>query len=298
MHGIAADCHSDKSKQIASIIKEATGSSYVKVICLGADTIVDVKASILGDANEYVDEIAKQLASDEALHDGFDFVGASQGGLLARAYVERYNSPPVRRLLTLGTPHSGISSIPGCGENGGMRELAIRIVGGFKSIDDLIRSQKDAKLSPEAKANLLSSLLCAILEGATVFGLNKKSKIMPKYYFRKSQTVNQFPEGDSFIGDLNNDESVNEKYAENLKKLDKFIMIKFGQDQIVVPNESTQFGWRLGQTDIPFSGTPAYSRLGLDGLKREGKLAFDTIDNKHMMYSHDQLFDVFKKHLA
>lgn len=239
MHGIAADCYGEKATQMASLIKAATGSEYVKIICLGQDSISDVKASIIADANESVAQIASQIEADPLLRDGFDFVAASQGGLLARAYVERYNSPPVRRLLTLGTPHSGISNIPGCGENGGLRDLAMKIVGGFKSLEELIRSQKDAKLSPEAKANLLSAILCAILEGASVFGLNRSSKIMPKYYFRKTQITNHFPEGDSFISDINNDRSVNERYVKNLQSLDKFVMIKFLQDQVVVPNEST-----------------------------------------------------------
>lgn len=33
---------------------------------------------------------------------------------MLRAYVERCNDPPVRTLITLGTPHNGISSFPGC----------------------------------------------------------------------------------------------------------------------------------------------------------------------------------------
>ena len=44
----------------------------------------------------------------DALKSGFDFIGMSQGGLLARGYVERCNSFPVRNLITLVAPHGGV----------------------------------------------------------------------------------------------------------------------------------------------------------------------------------------------
>ena len=39
---------------------------------------------------------------------------SSAGGQFLRAYVERYNSPPVNNLITFGSQHMGISDIPGC----------------------------------------------------------------------------------------------------------------------------------------------------------------------------------------
>ena len=45
----------------------------------------------------------------DELSDGFDFIGISQGGLLARAYVETCNKYPVRNLITLVSPHGGIT---------------------------------------------------------------------------------------------------------------------------------------------------------------------------------------------
>ena len=31
-----------------------------------------------------------------------------------RAYIERYNAPPVNNLITFGSQHFGVSDIPGC----------------------------------------------------------------------------------------------------------------------------------------------------------------------------------------
>jgi palmitoyl-protein thioesterase len=36
------------------------------------------------------------------------------GGQFLRAYVERYNSPPVHNLITFGSQHMGVSDLPVC----------------------------------------------------------------------------------------------------------------------------------------------------------------------------------------
>jgi hypothetical protein len=96
-----------------------------------------------GNVNEQVDFVAEQLRNVTELSDGFDAVGFSQGtsdappsfiyaksprscssscscsscfsgGQFLRAYVERYNSPPVHNLVTFGSQHMGVSDIQPC----------------------------------------------------------------------------------------------------------------------------------------------------------------------------------------
>ncbi len=50
------------------------------------------------------------LYNIEALQSGFDFIGMSQGGLLARGYVEQCNKIPVLNLITLVSPHGGVKN--------------------------------------------------------------------------------------------------------------------------------------------------------------------------------------------
>lgn len=38
----------------------------------------------------------------------------SLGGQFLRGYVERYNRPPVRNLITFGSQHMGVADLPGC----------------------------------------------------------------------------------------------------------------------------------------------------------------------------------------
>ena len=46
----------------------------------------------------------------DELQAGFDFIGMSQGGLLARGYVEQCNKYPVLNLITLVSPHGGVKN--------------------------------------------------------------------------------------------------------------------------------------------------------------------------------------------
>jgi palmitoyl-protein thioesterase len=66
------------------------------------------KTSLYSPLTDQVNELCKSIYGIEELKAGFDFIGMSQGGLIARGYVERCNLYPVRNLITLVTPHGGI----------------------------------------------------------------------------------------------------------------------------------------------------------------------------------------------
>ena len=55
-----------------------------------------------------LDELCDVIYNNPALTKGFNFIGMSQGGLLARGYVEQCNKYPVRNLITLVAPHGGV----------------------------------------------------------------------------------------------------------------------------------------------------------------------------------------------
>jgi len=70
------------------------------------DSLTD--APQYGNVNEQIDFVAEQIANITELKDGFDAIGFSQGGQFLRAYVERYNTPPVHNLVTFGSQHMGM----------------------------------------------------------------------------------------------------------------------------------------------------------------------------------------------
>jgi len=66
------------------------------------------KTSMYTSLSDQLDELCLSIYNIDELRKGFDFIGISQGGLLARGYVERCNSFPVRNLITLVAPHGGV----------------------------------------------------------------------------------------------------------------------------------------------------------------------------------------------
>jgi len=66
------------------------------------------KTSTYSSLNDQLDELCDSIYDIKELKTGFDFIGISQGGLLARGYVERCNAFRVRNLITFVTPHGGI----------------------------------------------------------------------------------------------------------------------------------------------------------------------------------------------
>jgi len=64
--------------------------------------------SIFTPMNEQLSILCDNIYAIDDLVNGFDFIGMSQGGLLARGYVEKCNKYPVHNLITLVSPHGGV----------------------------------------------------------------------------------------------------------------------------------------------------------------------------------------------
>lgn len=58
--------------------------------------------------NTQLEMLCNTIYQNSNLKNGFNFIGMSQGGLLARGYVQYCNLFPVNNLITLATPHGGV----------------------------------------------------------------------------------------------------------------------------------------------------------------------------------------------
>jgi len=65
------------------------------------------KTSLYTPLPKQLEELCATIYKIDELEEGFNFIGMSQGGLLARGYVEQCNLYPVKNLITLVTPHGG-----------------------------------------------------------------------------------------------------------------------------------------------------------------------------------------------
>ncbi|GAW10666.1 palmitoyl-protein thioesterase [Lentinula edodes] len=93
--------------EFASMIKNVHPGIFIHSIYIEEELDKDRQAGFYGNVNTQLDLVANQLANILELKNGFDGIGFSQGGQFLRAYVERYNSPPVHNLLTFGSQHMG-----------------------------------------------------------------------------------------------------------------------------------------------------------------------------------------------
>lgn len=100
MHGIAST--KEELKPIQQHL-EATGIKVYNIE-IGNGKL----DSIFKSMHWQVSQLCQTIYRIPALKNGFNFIGISQGGLLARGYVEMCNRYPVKNLITWGTPHQGV----------------------------------------------------------------------------------------------------------------------------------------------------------------------------------------------
>ena len=67
-----------------------------------------VGTSLFTSMNSQLEILCDTIYKMDELKDGFNFIGMSQGGLLARGYVEYCNKYPVINLITLASPNGGV----------------------------------------------------------------------------------------------------------------------------------------------------------------------------------------------
>lgn len=115
-HGLGDRYDAEGMTQLGLSIQERYPGTFVHAIRQGDDGAADRKASFFGSAADQVDTAFSQLLALPELRNGFDAIGFSQGGVLLRALVQEHahELPPVRKLITLGSPHLGVARLPPC----------------------------------------------------------------------------------------------------------------------------------------------------------------------------------------
>ncbi|KAI8908221.1 palmitoyl-protein thioesterase precursor [Powellomyces hirtus] len=262
-HGMGdSSANPDSMGAIKQYLEEEITGVYVHSIRIGNNDDEDRRASFLDRVYRQVDEACAVLKADAGLKGGFNALGFSQGGQFLRAYVERCNDPPVHNLITFGAQHAGISEWPGC------------------------------KDKSDVNCQLARSLL---LSGA--YQPWVQSRVVQAQYYKDSKKYDTYLEKNIFLPDLNNEKvAKNVSYAENLKTLNKFVMLQFEEDDMVIPRESSWFGyWNEEGEVIMLPDQPLYKEdwLGLKSMNENGQLVFDKLPGRHMQIE----LSYFSKHL-
>ena len=262
-HGLGDSFGNDGLQSVAALAEETNPGTFTYIIKLADDANGDSRASFFGNLTEQVDQVCADIAAHNILSTApaVDALGLSQGGLFLRGYIERCNVPPVRSLVTFGSPHNGIAEFQNCEDTDWL----------CKGTQGLLRS------------NTWSSYV--------------QSHLVPAQYFRNPTQYDDYLSYSNFLADINNERvPKNETYKFNLKKLQRFVMYLFEDDTTVIPKESTWFGEVNGTNVQGLRDRNLYKEdwLGLRELDGRGALEFKSTEGRHMTLNDELLKDVFK----
>lgn len=107
MHGILSDA--PKIQHVADWLTENTGGAQVINMEIGNGKQDSARLTMPDQLGQFCQKIRDNAPM---LSTGFNLIGISQGGLLARGYVERCADYPVANLITWVTPHGGVYPYP------------------------------------------------------------------------------------------------------------------------------------------------------------------------------------------
>ncbi|KAL1924532.1 uncharacterized protein VTP21DRAFT_4186 [Calcarisporiella thermophila] len=265
-HGMGDSCCNPKSMgAVKAIFEEHLPGVFVHSVSIAGNEDDDQRAGFFGNVNEQVDKVCTQLREEPRLRGGFNAVGFSQGGLFLRAYMERCNDPKVHHLITFGSPHGGVSDIPGCATGGLMCQI-------MRSI---------------AKRGAYSGYV--------------RDHVVQAQYYKDPNNLDAYLEYNIFLPDINNE--LPEKNASyNLADLTgKFVMVRFSNDTMLKPKETAWFWFYDSEMNVvPLRAQPLYREdwLGLRTLDQQGRLVFKDLEEDHMRVSKEYLVEEIVPFLA
>lgn len=259
---------------MAELIQDIHPGTFVYPIRLAEDPSGDRSATFLGNTTEQIAMVCEDLANHPILSTApaVDAVGFSQGGLFLRAYVERCNFPPVRSLVTYGSPHNGIAAYAGCGTTDWLCKGAMALL----------------------HSNTWSSFV--------------QSRLVPAQYYRDLDPETGLPSEDyleysNLLADINNERELkNTTYAANLASLSHLVMFAFAEDTTVVPKESEWFAdVNSTSEEVTYlKDRKLYKEdwIGLKALDKKGGLVFKTAPGEHMRLTDKVLNGTFKEYFG
>ncbi|KAK0386023.1 hypothetical protein NLU13_5860 [Sarocladium strictum] len=260
-HGLGDSFDADGIQQVGKLAEEINPGTFVYTVQLAEDGNGDRSATFFGNVTQQIESVCEALATHPILSTApaIDAIGFSQGGQFLRGYVERCNSPPIRSLVTFGSQHNGIIEFRACGTTDWLCRSAMALL----------------------RFNTWSTLV--------------QNRLVPAQYYRDPSTLDAYEtylENSNFLADVNNERILkNTAYADNIAKLENFVMYMFEDDSVVIPKSTSWFQEVNGTETIPLRERELYKQdwLGLKRLDEKGGLHFLSITGEHMAIPEDVL---------
>jgi len=254
----------------------STAKTYVHSVALcdsfqvfGTCPIEDQANGFLMSMDRQVDQFARAVRADPKLVQGFHAVGFSQGNLVIRGYLERYNDPPVRTHLSMHGPMMGVASLPKCPLSiPGLASLC-------KAVDDIL------------DLGVYSSIV--------------QNHLAQANYYRFPPDLATYRKQAHFLPSISNEGKDNATYTANFKSLERLVLVMAKDDTMVHPKESEHFGffaegpsWEL----VSMRDAPWYAEdwFGLKTLDMAGKIDHHTTPGDHLRFTQDFLVAMVQKY--
>lgn len=240
---------------MANLVKKHVPGVYVKNVHMGLGKITS-----FWNMKDQAEWLASSLYNDYNLRNGCNIIAHSQGGLVARYFIQRYNYPRVYNYIALGSPQRGIDAIPS--------DISLK----YKWLNLF-----DPYLSGILYMSLFQS--CVSFAG----------------YWHDSVQVNDYLTKCIFLPYLNNEKPHNFSalFKENISKLQNMVLVQATQEETVEPAASCHFGfYKQGSAteieDLFASVIYTQDTLGLKQLYENGCLHLREAQCNHAELKTDE----------
>lgn len=257
LHGIGDEC---KNHGLYEFTKTLMNMSGADGFCIEIGN--GASDSFFMRLDHQADLVCEQVKSISALKDGYNMVGLSQGNVVARAVIEFCDGgPPVHNFVSLGGPHAGTASIPGC--------------------------------------TLMS--LCKLANALIRLGVYSpfvQNHLAPSGYVKIPTDMDAYLKGSLFLPKLNNEiaSNRNETYKKRLESLNHLVLIMFQQDTIIIPPQTAWFGYYAVNdftTVQATEETDLYKEdwIGLRALDESGRVTYIAFPGDHLSINDLEIRD-------
>ncbi|KAK6645536.1 hypothetical protein RUM43_001813 [Polyplax serrata] len=237
-----------------SLIKEKIPDVEILSLKFGDN---DIESGYFLNVNKQVEEACQAIQSNPKMKNGYNAIGFSQGGQFLRAVAQRCPNPPMKFLISLGGQHQGVYGLPKCLGDGVL----------CNSIRKLLNT---AAYVPWVQDNLVQA-----------------------QYWHDPLNEEIYRNYSTFIAEINNEKAIkNDSYITNLQKLETLVLVMFTEDSMVVPRESSWFGfYRPNQAKeiVPYNQTRLYEMdlIGFKKMVEGGKVDFLQVEGDHLQFTEE-----------
>jgi palmitoyl-protein thioesterase len=263
LHGIGDECKNHGLYQFTQLLINTSGAvGFCIEIGDGAGD------SFFMRLDKQADLVCDQVKEIPELQSGYNIVGLSQGNVIGRAVIEFCDSgPPVHNFVSLGGPHAGTASIPGC-------------------------------------AAMSLCWVATALIRLGVYSSFVQNHLAPSGYVKIPDDLDAYYKGCLFLPKLNNEiaSNWNATYKDRLSSLNHLVLIMFEHDTVLIPRETAWFGY-YGEEQNSVVQTPQETRLykedwvGLRALDEAGRVSYVSFPGDHLRITKAEVDEYVIPHL-